>query len=250
MLDDCSRPAKYRIPLSGATCSHPTFSSCQNLRALFHCFSPRNAQHRFADDGCQESRISPKSLQLITFFHSRTWIMMKKNSLRFLTSLGGNRTTLRAATRPVVLQQVLPQSRPSSSLPTIAQPSFWAALIPKPFRKSAKSEGNATTKEKSKEWNPATFFIVIFILIGSMSINMITMRNDFAAFTRKSDVRIGLLREVIERIQRGEKVDVEKALGTGDPNREQEWEDREHPPPKSLLPVVLSIETDFFFRST
>jgi hypothetical protein len=47
---------------------------------------------------------------------------------------------------------------------------------------------------------------------------------------RQSDVRIGLLREVVEKLQRGEKVDVEQVLGTGDPEKELEWEDGQHPP--------------------
>jgi hypothetical protein len=42
---------------------------------------------------------------------------------------------------------------------------------------------------------------------------------------RQSDVRIGLLREVVEKLQRGEKVDVEKVLGTGDKEKELEWEE-------------------------
>lgn len=41
---------------------------------------------------------------------------------------------------------------------------------------------------------------------------------------RRSDVRIGLLREVVEKLQKGEEVDVEKVLGTGDAEREAEWE--------------------------
>lgn len=53
---------------------------------------------------------------------------------------------------------------------------------------------------------------------------MIALRKDFATFMRQSDVRIGLLREVVEKLQRGEEVDVEKALGTGDAEKELEWE--------------------------
>lgn len=94
-------------------------------------------------------------------------------------------------------------------------------MIPKPLRRNAAKDG----KPRSKEWNPATFFIVIFLLIGSMAIQMISLKKDFAAFTRQSDVRIGLLREVVEKLQRGEEVDVEKALGTGDPEKEIEWQD-------------------------
>jgi hypothetical protein len=80
-------------------------------------------------------------------------------------------------------------------------------------------------KVRSKEWNPATFFIIIFLLIGSMSIQMIALRNEFAAFSRRADAKIRLLREIIERIQKGEEVDVEGLLGTGDKEREKEWEE-------------------------
>ncbi|RGP69964.1 hypothetical protein FLONG3_7621 [Fusarium longipes] len=42
---------------------------------------------------------------------------------------------------------------------------------------------------------------------------------------RQSEARITSLREVVEKIQRGEEVDVEKALGTGDPGKEADWEE-------------------------
>ena len=77
----------------------------------------------------------------------------------------------------------------------------------------------------STQWNPATFFIVIFLLIGSNAINLIALRNDFTAFSRRTDAKISLLREVIQRVQEGEDVDVEGLLGTGDPEKEKEWED-------------------------
>lgn len=117
--------------------------------------------------------------------------------------------------------------RANSSLPTVAEPGFWTSLVPKPFRRSA--DKGAKLKKKSNEWNPATFFIVIFLLIGSMSINTIAVKNDRATFMRQSDVRIGLLREVVEKLQRGEEVDVEQVLGTGDPAREKEWEESKTP---------------------
>lgn len=97
-------------------------------------------------------------------------------------------------------------------------------MIPKPLRRGAPADPNAPKPVKSKDWNPATFFIVIFLLIGSMSIQMISLRKNFAAFERQSDVRIGLLKEVVEKLQRGEDFDVEKALGTGDPEKEADWE--------------------------
>lgn len=58
-----------------------------------------------------------------------------------------------------------------------------------------------------------------------MSIQMIALRNSFVRYMRQSEVKIGTLREVVERIQRGEKVDVEKALGTGEPEKETDWEE-------------------------
>jgi hypothetical protein len=36
-----------------------------------------------------------------------------------------------------------------------------------------------------------------------------------------------VLREVLERVQRGEEVDVEGVLGTGDVGREREWAEGE-----------------------
>lgn len=61
-------------------------------------------------------------------------------------------------------------------------------------------------------------------MIGSMSIQMISLRKNFEAYMRRSEVRISLLREVLEKVQNGEQVDVEKMLGTGDAEREAEWE--------------------------
>lgn len=111
-----------------------------------------------------------------------------------------------------------------ASSPSVTQKSFWINLIPKPLRKSSPT---AALKKnvKTKEWNPATFFIIIFLLVGSMSIQMISLRNEFGAFTRRADARIGLLKEIIEKIQNGEEVDVEGLLGTGDKDREKEWEE-------------------------
>ncbi|OAA65724.1 hypothetical protein SPI_02511 [Niveomyces insectorum RCEF 264] len=119
------------------------------------------------------------------------------------------------------------QARAASSLPTVAQPSFWKSMIPKPLRQSpgGRPAPTAAVAAKSKEWNPATFYIFIFLFIGSMSIQMISLKKDFETYMRKSETKIGLLREVVERLQRGEDVDVERVLGTGDPEKEVEWED-------------------------
>jgi hypothetical protein len=58
---------------------------------------------------------------------------------------------------------------------------------------------------------------------------MIALRNEFTAFSRRADAKIGLLKEIIERIQNGEEVDVEGLLGTGDKEREREWEEGKIP---------------------
>ncbi|KAI1268250.1 hypothetical protein F5Y18DRAFT_221804 [Xylariaceae sp. FL1019] len=128
------------------------------------------------------------------------------------------------------------QLRCHSSVPTIAQTSFWKSMIPKPLRSKPKStvdwgvpeEGlprQKKPKAKAKSWNPATFFIVIFLFIGSNAIQMIALKKDYATFTRRAEVRIGLLREVVEKLQSGQDVDVEKALGTGDADKEKDWEE-------------------------
>ncbi|TGJ86129.1 hypothetical protein E0Z10_g2625 [Xylaria hypoxylon] len=133
--------------------------------------------------------------------------------------------------------------RYQSSAPTVVQSSFWKSLIPKPLRPKPKPTVDwgvpKKKKPKSKEWNPATFYIVIFLFIGSMSIQMIALKRDHATFMRRAEVRIGLLREVVEKLQRGEEVDVEKALGTGDAEKEIEWEE-----------VLREIERDDTLKNT
>lgn len=42
---------------------------------------------------------------------------------------------------------------------------------------------------------------------------------------RKAEAKIAKLREVVEKLHRGEEVDVEKVLGTGDEVQELEWEE-------------------------
>ncbi|QSZ30578.1 hypothetical protein DSL72_000134 [Monilinia vaccinii-corymbosi] len=127
------------------------------------------------------------------------------------------------ALRTTLLQQRLfsPQTRPYA-VQSITQPSFWVNMVPKPFRKG---ERPVSKGPKSKDWNPATFFIWIFLLIGSMSIQMIALRNEYATFSRRADAKIGVLKEIIQRIRNGEKPDVEALLGVGDREQEREWEE-------------------------
>lgn len=111
----------------------------------------------------------------------------------------------------------------SDRLPKIADTSVWTAMIPR-FIRNGRARKDPS-KEKSKEWNPATFYIIIFTLIGSQAIRMITLKNSYAAYTRTTDAKIELLREVISRVKNGEDVDVEKLLGTGDEAKEREWDE-------------------------
>ncbi|KAI1759400.1 hypothetical protein GGR53DRAFT_523900 [Hypoxylon sp. FL1150] len=149
--------------------------------------------------------------------------------------------------------------RNASTVPTIAQPSFWKNMIPKPLRRRPEPtvDWGVPKKPKSKEWNPATFFIIIFLFIGSMSIQMIALKRDFDTFMRRSEVHIELLREVVEKLQRGEKVDVEKTLGSGDAAKEKEWEEvlreieredilkneKKHEAPRQTAPISPGAET-------
>lgn len=109
----------------------------------------------------------------------------------------------------------------TSSLPKVARPSMWNSMIPKFLRK----DGFKTATSTSKEWNPASYFILIFLLIGSQAIRLIALQTEVKNYTRKADAKIALLREVIERVQKGEDVDVERMLGTGDEVKEREWEE-------------------------
>ncbi|GAB7345163.1 hypothetical protein MBLNU457_3548t1 [Dothideomycetes sp. NU457] len=131
-------------------------------------------------------------------------------------------------------------SSSTSSVPRVASTSIWNSIIPKAFRHPSdpvsiaeRNRAKALKAQKPKEWNPATFFIVIALLIGSNAIQMIALKNQRRNFSRKAEAKIALLREVIERVQKGEDVDVEGILGTGKPEQEQEWEE-----------VMREIETD------
>ena len=112
----------------------------------------------------------------------------------------------------------------AQNFPRVAQPSIWHSIVPKFFRKSDQPKVTANA-QRTKKWNPATFFICIFLLIGSNAIQMMTLKNEYSSFSRKADQRIAHLKEVLEKVQRGEEVDVERALGTGDEQSEQEWKD-------------------------
>ncbi|CAN9314870.1 unnamed protein product [Alternaria alternata] len=131
-----------------------------------------------------------------------------------------HRTALIAPTRPharafAMLAPPLPHSR-FMSIPRIIQPSFWASMIPKPLK--TRSE-----QPRRKEWNPATPYIILGLLVGSQAIQILWLKQERTHNLRRAEAKIGVLREVIERVQRGEDVSVEAALGTGDAADEREW---------------------------
>ena len=100
-------------------------------------------------------------------------------------------------------------------------------MVPKPFRK-AEREAYKKKREESKvvvQPNPATYFILMFLLIGSFGIHFINLRRTYTFDSRQAENRIAMLREVLKRVQAGEDVDVERALGTGDLTQEQDWEE-------------------------
>jgi len=119
-------------------------------------------------------------------------------------------------------QSTTTASTKSQLLPRFLQPEQIKSYLPSfSFRRNM-------APKKKKEWNPYTFFIWTFLLVGSQGINMIALKHEHKDFMRRAESRIDLLREVIERIERGEEVDVGKMLGTGVESEEKSWEDGEY----------------------
>ncbi|CZT20447.1 uncharacterized protein RCC_06307 [Ramularia collo-cygni] len=116
----------------------------------------------------------------------------------------------------------------ASRLPHVASPSFWKSLIPRPFRRPADAteaaERSARRSAGAEERRTGIIFLILGIVVGSNAINIIAIRRDMLNFTRQTDAKLELLREVIQKVKNGEDVDVKRALGTGDPEQEKEWE--------------------------
>ncbi|KAG4304604.1 hypothetical protein PORY_001997 [Pneumocystis oryctolagi] len=68
-------------------------------------------------------------------------------------------------------------------------------------------------------------FIVLLTVLGSQAIHVLSIKQEFKEFEEQIDAKISLLRNVIDRIQRGEEVDVPRELGTGVVEKEKEWSD-------------------------
>ena len=115
-----------------------------------------------------------------------------------------------------------------SLVPRILRKSTWDMVIPKFLRKAPApfaSSSSGSSAQKRKARNPATYFIWIYLLIGSQAIRIISVQSEFTAYTRRADLRLEKLREVLKKLQAGEEVDVEGTLGTGVESEEKEWEE-------------------------
>ncbi|ETN36962.1 uncharacterized protein HMPREF1541_07950 [Cyphellophora europaea CBS 101466] len=120
---------------------------------------------------------------------------------------------------PPVFRRLESTIAEKSHVPRFAQPSIWKDIIPKPLR-----SWPGSSKPAQNTRNPAYYFIWIYLLIGSQAIRILTIKREAAEEHRLADIKLRQLREVIEKLERGEEVDVEKALGTGNEEAEAEWE--------------------------
>ncbi|KAG5437068.1 hypothetical protein PCANB_001189 [Pneumocystis canis] len=68
-------------------------------------------------------------------------------------------------------------------------------------------------------------FIVLFTILGSQAIHVLSIKQEFNEFETQIDAKISLLRDIIDRIQKGENVHISKELGTGIKEKEKEWSD-------------------------
>src|SRR5690349_7158416 len=74
----------------------------------------------------------------------------------------------------------------SSFVPRLAEGSIWESIIPKGIR----DRWNGVDKlGKKKAVNPATYFIWIYLLIGSQAIRIMGVQTDFNTYMRKADIK-------------------------------------------------------------
>ncbi|RMZ85137.1 hypothetical protein DV738_g33, partial [Chaetothyriales sp. CBS 135597] len=104
-------------------------------------------------------------------------------------------------------------------------PSIWHSIIPRRLREGIARRRKPAEREEKKQSNPASYFIWIFLFIGSQAVRILGLKNEHRAYMRRADLKLEQLREVVEKLHRGEEVDVEKVLGTGDEAQELEWEE-------------------------
>lgn len=71
-------------------------------------------------------------------------------------------------------------------------------------------------------------------MVGSQAIQILWLKQENAHSVRRAEAKIGLLREIIGRVQNGEDVPVENLLGTGDAESEKDWAEGEFTATKGL----------------
>jgi len=119
----------------------------------------------------------------------------------------------------------------------VLTPTFWKQIIPRFLRRESPSSSTATAIAKSQApkrtrvWNPATWYVIVFFIIGSEAIQLISERHTREDQVRKSEIRIRLLKELVESVQNGTldknltAQDLKKRLLAGTPTQEREWEE-------------------------
>lgn len=100
--------------------------------------------------------------------------------------------------------------RAGSTYRSVFSLSLWKSLIPKPLRNLAISP---THIRICSQPDPMTFYILMFLLIGSMSIHLITLRKAMDHFESQSYVQIEAMKELIEKLRNGQTVGAETSLG-------------------------------------
>lgn len=117
----------------------------------------------------------------------------------------------------------------TTNLPRVAQPSLWETFIPKALRNRFvnREADQGTVEARRKEWNPATPFIILGLLAGSMGIHIINLQRSMTAYSRMANQKINKLQRVIHGTQKGKlgQFSPEHELGTGDPQQEAEWKE-------------------------
>lgn len=103
-------------------------------------------------------------------------------------------------------------------------------MIPKAFRRhpNAPVEPAKISKWRWFISHPATPVLALSLLVGSQAINTLALKHEMLAYTRATEGKLALLRGVIERVQKGEDVDVDEVLGTGKVTDEGEWFDGQY----------------------
>ncbi|KAF2663111.1 hypothetical protein BT63DRAFT_130169 [Microthyrium microscopicum] len=135
------------------------------------------------------------------------------------------RNFYRLSTRLAQIQQRRYVSE--STLPRIAQPSFWSSIhvVPKFLRRSPADTPKPAQSDAFRRWlaHPSTHLIILAMLAGSQAIQILNLKSDMDTQQHDIDRQLDKLKDVIERVQRGETVDVKEALGTGNPVEEAKW---------------------------